>query len=388
MAITWRDIAAPDFRGAAQIAAGANDALQSGVKGLTGAFDRFGQQFVDRDTNAAIKAAMGLINADTFGNDRASLVANAGRDVDVSKLNAILKSQQDSLQGAAKFGQETRANDQQYTIGQEALIDTGLNRNRKLVTDTQADTTYAQNLLKLQQEVESGKINLDYLPKKIQSELATAKAQQNSANASTGASNANSQLTRAQLTKLNKDNISTDLVNNALAKYSAEAIDNSVQRDSTGTVIKQLPIDFGAIATKVNKDKSLTGTQASTILQGIRANLGVDQSLLDNKTVRETRLVSANLDAALKATAKKEADSFITGLDPASWWRTGSYDAPIKAGLINAYTEAINKGMPVDEVQSILSKANSNISVGVLHPSVATEALNKRGKELKLKAYQ
>jgi hypothetical protein len=127
---------------------------------------------------------------------------------------------------------------------------------------------------------------------------------------------------------------------------------------------------------------------SSAILQGIRANLGVDQSLLDSKTAQETRLATANLDAAVKATAKKEADSFITGLDPASWWRVDSYDAPIKAGLINAYTEAINKGMPVDVVQSVLSEANNGITVGVLHPSAAIEALNKKGKELKLKAYQ
>ena len=388
MAITWRDIAAPDFRGAAAITAGANEAIQNSFKGLAGTFDKFGQQFVDKDTNAAIRAAMGLNSIGSLETDRANVLANAGRDADVIKLNQIMQQRADALQGTEKFNQETKANDQRYRIGEEALIDTGLNRARKIITDNQADTTYAQNLIKLQQEVDSGKINLEYLPKKIQSELATAKAQQNSANASAGASNASSQLSKAQLTKLNKEIASTDIVNAALAKYSTDAVESSVQRDSTGAIIKQLPVDFGAIAAKVNKDKTLTGTQASTILQGIRANLGIDQSLLDTKTAQETKLATASFESAVKAAAKKEADSFITGLDPASWWRVDSYDAPIKAGLINAYTEAINKGMPVDEVQSILSKTNNAITTGVLHPSEAIEALNKRGKELNLKAYQ
>jgi hypothetical protein len=239
MAITWRDVAAPDFRGAAAISAGANEALQSSVKGLTGAFDRFGQQFVDRDTNAAIKAAMGLNSIGSLESDRANVIANAGQDADVLKLNQIMQQRADALQGAAKFGQETKANDQQYRIGEEALIDTGLNRARKVVTDSQADTLYSNNLIKIQQDIDSGKINLEYLPKKIQAELATAQAQQNSANASAGASNASSQLSKAQLTKLNKEIASTDIVNAALAKYSADAVESSVQRDSTGAIIKQ-----------------------------------------------------------------------------------------------------------------------------------------------------
>lgn len=335
MSITWRDIAAPDFRGAATITAGANEAIQNSFKGLAGTFDKFGQQFVDKDTNAAIRAAMGLNSIGSLESDRANVLANAGRDADIIKLNQIMQQRADALQGTEKFNQETKANDQRYRIGEEALTDTGLNRARKIITDNQADELFGLNKQKTNLDIVGQTESNRQSPLLFNSRMLTDTAQRNSTNSGTRLNNLNIGKLEQSIKDESRINAAADRVSAAFIA-GKQANSNYSWQDAINVV---------------DKDATVSGAEKVLVLDRANNMLGID---------KQSKAEDADADRAIKkSTAKYQdksvKDSVINGIiaavDPNALFRFGSYETAYKDQLMSSVRMMINAGMSVPEAE-------------------------------------
>lgn len=336
MAITWRDIAAPDFRGAAAITAGANEAIQNSFKGLAGTFDKFGQQFVDKDTNAAIRAAMGLNSIGSLESDRANVLANAGRDADVIKLNQIMQQRADALQGTEKFNQETKANDQRYRIGEEALTDTGLNRARKIITDSQADELFGLNKQKINLDIVGQTESNRQSPLLFNSRMLTDTAQRNSTNSGTRLNNLN-------IGKLEQSIKDESRINSAIDRVSSAFI---AGKKTNSNYSWQDAINY------VDKDSSISGAEKVLVLDRANTLLGID---------KQSKAEDADADRLIKkSTAKFQdksikdsvVDGIVNSVDTSSIFRPESYDKAFRDQLNSSVRMMINAGMPVAEAEA------------------------------------
>jgi hypothetical protein len=330
MSITWRDVAAPDFRGAAAIAAGANDAIQSGIKGLTSTFDRFGQQFVDKDTNAAVKAAMGLGNVNTVDADAARILASSGQDVDLAKYNAAVLQKADALRGTERFNREGQTFDQNIKIGNQNLTkgeqDIAANTAKALrqsTLDMQADKVYGYTV----DQQEFDKVHRPEIHKK---NMAQIDADINQSNAAAGASGASANLSNAQIKKLQTEQADANIVKEGIAGFSL-----------ANTDVKTL--DRNKLSSLIAKDPRYA-KHSRAILDGVLASRGDDLDKADLLAKNTAELAAIAKATAGREAALKRGAAFIPSLATDRWYVHDNYNNERRAKFEGMYATALQQG--------------------------------------------
>lgn len=385
MAITWRDIAAPDFRGAAAITAGANEAIQNSFKGLAGTFDKFGQQFVDKDTNAAIKSAMGLGNVNTVDADAARILASSGQDVDLAKYNAAVLQKADALRGTERFNREGQTFDQNIKLGNQNLTkgeqDIAANTAKALrqpILDQQADKLYGYTV----DQQEFDKLHRPELYKK---NLAKIDADINQSNAAARASGASANLSNAQIKKIQSDLVKDNLIKQTSADLLKEFAP-TILKDDDGNVIvdpkTKLPkwskVDTPAFIKKLT-ETGLPPEVTKAISSDFYSTIGVTDPITNeankvaqNKIIREKTLQD-------KAEIVDFVNNKLNLTGKINWKETDNWRI---SGATEKIEDAVASGIPLSIVKTALSNEDSNRYLWKLKPEEIEGVLNNLGTSL------